>query len=50
MRVNSQDYSRSQVHMSKQLNGKDKQQQAEGKIDMKTTDIDCTNELTRLTQ
>ena len=26
VRVNSQDHSRSQVHMSKQLNGKDKQQ------------------------
>ena len=50
MRVNSQDHSRSQVHMSKQLNGKDKQQQAETKIDMKTTETDCTYEITRLTQ
>ena len=50
--VNSQDHGQSQVHMSKQLNreGHTNDTQAENKIDMKTTETDCTHEFTRLTQ
>ena len=51
MRVNSQDRSRSQVHMSKQLKGDtNNDRQAESKKVMKSTETDCTYEFTTLTQ
>ena len=51
-RVNSQDHGQSQMHMSKQLNreGQTTIHKLKNKMDMKTTETDCTYEFTRLTQ
>ena len=52
MRANSQDQGQSQVHMSKQFKREEQTttHKLENKIDMKTTETDCTHAFTRLTQ
>ena len=49
--IRSQEYSLSQVHMSKQLKGcENNNTQAESRIDTKITDSKCATEFTRLVQ